>query len=272
MNHYGSSFGDEGRQTSLPTCMNRMHRNYSWRSRVVSGSDVCNRASVCSVFNRVSSNIAKVDRSGNVVSCGPTAMEAAVMQRGGRVPATVASEGVAAEAEEGCAAVAAAAASHAGGESVQECGGAKASRPCTSLISAVYMNARGMGDAPIPPHQQVGSGKSMSKAEAAAAAAAEIWRKRLLASCGQSMASDTASVASSGMGGGAGSVVSSFSQRFSHLWSASSSYGGNSVTDGQYTYMDEEYLRCLQAHMMWDRDCGIIHLMPIAVVYQEDFG
>jgi len=38
----------------------------------------------------------------------------------------------------------------------------------------------------------------------------------------------------------------------------------------RYTYMDEEYLDCLQTHMKWERDNGIIHLMPIAVVYQED--
>jgi hypothetical protein len=38
----------------------------------------------------------------------------------------------------------------------------------------------------------------------------------------------------------------------------------------RYTYIDEEYLRCLQSQMRWDRDNGIVHLMPIAVVYQED--
>jgi hypothetical protein len=37
-----------------------------------------------------------------------------------------------------------------------------------------------------------------------------------------------------------------------------------------YTYMDEEYLRSLQAYMHWNRDNGIIELMPIAVVYQGD--
>ena len=37
-----------------------------------------------------------------------------------------------------------------------------------------------------------------------------------------------------------------------------------------YTYMDEEYLRCMQAHMGWNRDNGIIDLMPIAVVYQSN--
>ena len=37
-----------------------------------------------------------------------------------------------------------------------------------------------------------------------------------------------------------------------------------------YTYMDEEYLRCLQTHAGWNRDNGIIELMPIAVVYQGD--
>ena len=46
--------------------------------------------------------------------------------------------------------------------------------------------------------------------------------------------------------------------------------GGGGVHDGKYTYMDEEYLRCLQAHVGWERDNEIIHLMPIAVVYQEE--
>lgn len=36
--------------------------------------------------------------------------------------------------------------------------------------------------------------------------------------------------------------------------------------------MWQEYLRCLQTHIGWERDNGIIHLMPIAVVYQEDIG
>ena len=62
MNHYGSSFGNESMQTSMPSCMSKLHRNYSWASKAVSGSEVCNRPSVCSVFNRMSSNIAKVDR------------------------------------------------------------------------------------------------------------------------------------------------------------------------------------------------------------------
>jgi hypothetical protein len=43
-----------------------------------------------------------------------------------------------------------------------------------------------------------------------------------------------------------------------------------SLVESKYTYMDEEYLRCLQSQMHWDRDHGIIHLMPIAVVYQDD--
>lgn len=36
----------------------------------------------------------------------------------------------------------------------------------------------------------------------------------------------------------------------------------------RYTYIDEEYLNCQQTHMSWNRDNGIIELMPIAVVYQ----
>lgn len=46
--------------------------------------------------------------------------------------------------------------------------------------------------------------------------------------------------------------------------------GGNGLVDGYHTYIDEEYLRCMQVHTSWDRDNGIIHLIPIAVVYQED--
>jgi hypothetical protein len=55
--------------------------------------------------------------------------------------------------------------------------------------------------------------------------------------------------------------------------SAATANGGGILpagTESRYTYMDEEYLACLHAHMGWERDNGIIHLMPIAVVYQED--
>ena len=97
----------------MPTCMNRMHGNYSWRSKVVQNADVCNRGVACSVENRPIFSIAKVDRTGT----------------------------------------------------------------------------------PVEVHQQ---------------------------------------------------------------------------TSCLYTYMDEEYLRCLQMHAGWNRDNGIIELMPIAVVYQGD--
>ena len=90
LNHYGGPFGNESRQTALPSCMNKVHGYYMWSSQNVPGSVVCNRPGACCVHNRVSSNIAKVDRSGQVVSCGPTPMEAAVMSRGGRIPETVA--------------------------------------------------------------------------------------------------------------------------------------------------------------------------------------
>lgn len=43
-----------------------------------------------------------------------------------------------------------------------------------------------------------------------------------------------------------------------------------SAPQERYTYMDEEYLRSLQDHALWNRDNGIIELMPIAVVYQGD--
>jgi hypothetical protein len=58
--HYGGPFGDESSQTSMPSCTSRMHGNYSWDSKVVGGSEVCDRASACSVLHRPSSNVAKV--------------------------------------------------------------------------------------------------------------------------------------------------------------------------------------------------------------------
>lgn len=38
----------------------------------------------------------------------------------------------------------------------------------------------------------------------------------------------------------------------------------------RYTYMDEIFIGSQQKHMMWNRDNGIIELMPIAVVYQGE--
>lgn len=38
----------------------------------------------------------------------------------------------------------------------------------------------------------------------------------------------------------------------------------------KYTYMDEDFIRSQQECMMWNRDNGIIELMPIAVVYQGE--
>jgi len=74
LSHYGGPFGNEARQTSMPSCMNKMHGNYLWGSKVVAGSDVCNRAAgACSVLHRASSNIAKVDRTGQVnLRCSPS--------------------------------------------------------------------------------------------------------------------------------------------------------------------------------------------------------
>lgn len=37
-----------------------------------------------------------------------------------------------------------------------------------------------------------------------------------------------------------------------------------------YTYMDEDFIQSQQESMAWNRDNGIIELMPIAVVYQGD--
>ena len=48
--------------------------------------------------------------------------------------------------------------------------------------------------------------------------------------------------------------------------------GFGNAHDGMYTFIDEEYLHCMQTHLNWDRDNGIIHIMPIAVVYQDDLS
>jgi hypothetical protein len=183
LSHYGGPFGDEGQQTCMPSCMSRMHGNYSWTSKAVPGAEVCNRDDPCSVLHRKSSNVAKLDRTGQVVESGLTAMESAVVQHGGRAPDSVPKGG-------------------GGGGSV------------CSMISACYINS---------------SGHHGNRAGPAASSAA-------------------------GGGGGGGGGASSF---------------GSSV-HGRYTYIDEEYLRCLQSQMLWDRDNGIVHLMPIAVVYQGD--
>ena len=220
MNHYGGPFGSESRQTSLPSCMNRMHRNYMWSSKSVPGATVCDRAGACGVHNRVSSNVAKVDRAGQVVSCGPTAMEAAVMSRGGRVPETVSSIG---------GPLPAAAAS---------CTSSVGAADPKNIISARYIEAA--------THRHGAAGA------AAAGPAAQLQQ-------GTRAMSSAYSSASGFWGFGTPSAAAS-----------AYSSGANGASDGMYTYMDEEYMRCMQAHMGWDRDNGIIHLMPIAVVYQED--
>jgi|688.fasta_scaffold618077_1 hypothetical protein len=52
----------ESKQTSLPVCMHKMHKNYSWNSKVVSNASVCNRVQAASVDSRdcIVSSIAKV--------------------------------------------------------------------------------------------------------------------------------------------------------------------------------------------------------------------
>ena len=163
-----------------------------------------------------------MDRSGQLVECGPTAMEEAIISRGGRVPDTVT-----------LGSADAAAATLAGSN---------------NIISASYI-----------------------------AATTNMQRQRL-----------------AGGGAAAAPSVASSSATSRSGWWASAVGGGVSggSHDGRYTYMDEvtngraavcpmlfplirvsclqEYLRCLQTHVQWERDNGIIHLMPIAVVYQED--
>lgn len=134
----------------------------------------------------------QVDRTGRVISCGPTSMEAAVMGQGGRTPDAVVDPS-AYGTSAGCGTVA-----H------------------RNAISARYINSQAQG-------QQLHLN----------------WRGCDLSVSGTAMAPEQQS--SAGRGGHA-----------------------------RYTYIDEEYLRCLQSQMRWDRDNGIVHLMPIAVVYQED--
>jgi hypothetical protein len=199
--HYGGSFGSEQMQTSMPSCMNRLHNNYLWSSKVVSGSEVCNRAAVCSVFNRPSSNIAKVDRSGEVVFCSPTSMEAAVMAKGGRAQDSVSVAGM-----------------HVGGSE-------------SNYHKSQNMHAH-----------MIARMQSASSAQAAGA----IPRPSPSSVCGSS----------------------AYNRHFQQpcLQPASPT----SLSESRYTYMDEEYLQRLHTGMKWERDNGIIHLMPIAVVYQED--
>ena len=63
---YGGPFGMESTQTSIPSCMHKMHKNYSWKSKTVPGSSVCNRVVACSVEARhlpSGGSIAKVQTS-----------------------------------------------------------------------------------------------------------------------------------------------------------------------------------------------------------------
>ena len=61
----------------MPTCMNRVHSNYSWRSRPVPESSVCNRPSASFVDSRPAAHIAKLDRTGTPLSTEAAAAEAA---------------------------------------------------------------------------------------------------------------------------------------------------------------------------------------------------
>lgn len=177
-----------------------MHCNYLWNSKVVAGSDVCNRASACTVLHRTSSNIAKVDRCGQVVACGATSMETAVISQGGRVPDSVVVSS---------------------GTSVT--GKGNNATAAVSFISASYVAAR---------NQQLNNGGAGG-----------------------------APGSYSCYGGGSSSSVANGNPLMSRLPAG---------TESRYTYMDEEYLGYLQTQMGWERDNAIIHLMPIAVVYQED--
>jgi hypothetical protein len=267
INQYGGPFGNEHHQTCIPSCMNRIHPNYSWSSKAVQGSAVCNRSSACIVQNRAASSIAKVDRTGRLISCGASAMELAVMLRGGRVPDCVLTPSTAGTVTTGYPTSAAAAAAAGGNDNSSH-----AKRPLllpvvepihqdmadeaaalvgrNNIISATYIASHN-----FKVHQQrmVAMGSSSVSGG---------YRNHPAAVGGGSNASG-----SSRMGGmmQCGSVLQGSMMMMSDTYSSGS-------TDARYTFMDKEYMRCMHSQMGWDRDNGIIHLMPIAVVYQEEVG
>jgi hypothetical protein len=275
INQYGGPFGDEVRQTSLPSCMSRIHHNYSWCSKVVNGAPVCNRSSACMVWNRASSNIARLDRTGQVVSCGASPMELAVMSRGGRLPDCVVpvSPGTG------------------GGSGALE----GATIPVPGDLSSLVMGTDGK---PLP-HQQrrttlpimehlhpdmaeeasalVGRHNIISASYIAAHNfKQQQQRMAVMGSSHQNLMQQQHQLRGGAVRGGyaAASAASSrgsvyYGSGRDMLPSASEAAAG---ADSRYTYMDEEYMRCMHANMGWDRDNGVIHLMPIAVVYQEDLG
>ena len=208
MQLYGSFFGNEALQTSIPSCMNKMHSNYLWCSKVVSGCEVCNRKAACTVLNRASSHVGKVDRAGNLLSTGLTPMEAAVVMAGGRIP------------EEG-----------------DDEGGAEEDKD---------------DDTTAPPPQPATAAPPAAPMSIASMPAT----RRFLANAGSAVGSSMG--APSSMYGDSMSV------------SASRRSGSSSSNEDLYTFIDEEYLHRLSVDMQWERDNGIIHLMPIAVVYQSD--
>lgn len=210
MKLYGSFFGDEARQTSMPSCMNKMHSNYLWCSKVVGGGcEVCDRKAACTVLNRSTPHIAKVDRSGNLIpsSHDISPMEAAVVAAGGRLPDDV--------------------------------------------------------PVAVPVPDSGASLRSMTR--------------RFLAAGGGT----GNHVSSMGVGGGSGTQhhqnavppsCSASMYNGSNVFSSSMSSGSQQQGDSAelYTFIDEVYLQRLHEDMQWDRDNGIIHMMPIAVVCQED--
>jgi hypothetical protein len=277
MNQYGGPFGDEARQTSLPSCMSRIHHNYSWCSKPVKGSAFCDRSSACMVWNRASSNIARLDRTGQVVSCGASPMEMAVMSRGGRLPDHCVAPAASAGAQGPPLLQGGGAGGGSGANGAAEAGPDSSLRRTTlpimeplhpdmadeastlvgrhNIISASYIAAHNFKQQQMrlmssSQHQQ-NTGGGGGAAGAMNGKAANMFGTSSM--CGTSMLS--------GRGG------SMYFNGKDMLPSAAEAAAG---ADSRYTYMDEEYMRRMHADMGWDRDNGMIHLMPIAVVYQED--
>ncbi len=241
MKLYGSFFGDEARQTSMPSCMNRMHSNYLWCSKTVGGvCEVCDRTAACTVLNRATPHIAKVDRSGSLVasSMDMSPMEAAIVAAGGRIPAAT---GTNACSDYGGTFAPASPVFHAGaGDRL--------------MMPAVHEDAESVCTAPA-------NTKSNNNNGAARAMPSSLTTRRFLAASNGVASSSYAPSSCSGAQNPR--LHASPSSSSSYLYSA-----GDAAE--LYTFIDEVYLQRLQEDMNWDRDNGIIHMMPIAVVCQED--
>ena len=64
--HYGGPFGNPNSLTSFPVSTCVVRPNYSWKSRVVVGSPVC-QGKVCTINSTDCTAIARLDRNANLI-------------------------------------------------------------------------------------------------------------------------------------------------------------------------------------------------------------